>query len=355
MDFLCKKQKKAITNLLLLLLLLFATYIIINYLFALILPFLIAIIISSANEPVINYMETKLKINRKIASVISLTMTISIIIIFISLCVFKVYYELLRLNANLPYYTEYFSTTVSVYYSRVSVFYHNLPQSLSDIFENNLKALLPRLEVMTAKIAQSIINSIASIPKAAVFTTVTLLSSYFISSDRRKIRDFIYRQLPTNFKQGFIGIKSDAFSTIAGYIKAQLILMCITFIETTLGLIAIRSEYAVLIGFIAAIADAMPILGTGIVLFPLIAWNIISGNLQMALGTTAVYLLGVILRQIIEPKIVASQTGLHPFATLISMYLGMMLFGFAGFFIGPMFVIIFKSLHRSGLVSLWNN
>ncbi len=355
MNFLWKKQKKAIISLLIVSILLILLYIIMNYLFALILPFLIAIIISSVNEPLINCMETKLRLSRKIASVISLTITVSIIIVLISLCVFKVYYELVKLNANLPHYIESFSAAASNCYSRVSVFYYYLPENLSGIFEYNLKSLLPKLEIITGRIAESIINSIASIPKAAVFTTVTLLSSYFISSDRRKIRSFIYRQLPVNFKQGFIGIKSDTFSTIAGYIKAQLILMCITFIETTLGLIVIKSEYAVLIGFIAAIADAVPIVGTGIVLFPLIAWNFIGGNIQMALGIMAVYLFGVILRQIIEPKIVASQTGIHPFVTLISMYLGMMLFGFPGLFIGPMFVTILKSLHKSGLISVWSD
>ncbi|ABN53631.1 MAG TPA: sporulation integral membrane protein YtvI [Hungateiclostridium thermocellum] len=356
MNFLLrKKQKKAIISLILAFTLLFAIYIIMNYFLALILPFLIAVIISSVNEPVISYMETKLRLNRKIASVISIIMTVSIIIILISLCIFKVYYELVKLNSNLPYYMESFSATASACYDRMSVFYYHLPKGLADILENNFKSLLPKLETITGKIAESIISSIASIPKAAVFTAVTLLSSYFISSDRKKIRNFIYRQLPVNLKQGFIGIKSDAISTIAGYIKAQLILMSITFIETTLGLIVIKCEYAVLIGFIAAIADALPIVGTGIVLFPLIGWNIITGNIQIALGITAVYLLGVILRQIIEPKIVSSQTGIHPFATLVSMYLGMTLFGFPGLFIGPIFVTILKSLHKSGLISVWDD
>ncbi|HOM03189.1 MAG TPA: sporulation integral membrane protein YtvI [Acetivibrio sp.] len=352
MKFLLEKHKKTIISLLLVLMLLFLTYIIMNYFLALILPFLIAVIISCVNEPVISYLESKLRLRRSIASFISLVLTVSAIIAFISLCVFKVYYELVKLNANLPYYMESFSATASACYNRVSVFYYYLPESLSDVFESNLKALLPKLEIITGRIAESIINSIASIPKVAVFITVTLLSSYFISRDRKKIGNFIYKQLPVNLKQDFIGIKSDTFSTIAGYIKAQLILMCITFIETTLGLIAIKSEYAVLIGFIAAMADILPIVGTGIVLFPLIAWNIIAGNIQMALGITAVYLLGVILRQIIEPKIVSSQTGIHPFATLVSMYLGMMLFGFPGLFIGPIFVTILKSLHKSGLISV---
>jgi len=73
----------------------------------------------------------------------------------------------------------------------MSVFYYHLPKGLADILENNFKSLLPKLETITGKIAESIISSIASIPKAAVFTAVTLLSSYFISSDRKKIRNFI--------------------------------------------------------------------------------------------------------------------------------------------------------------------
>jgi len=84
--------------------------------------FLIAVIISSVNEPVISYMETKLRLNRKIASVISIIMTVSIIIILISLCIFKVYYELVKLNSNLPYYMESFSATASACYDRMSVF-----------------------------------------------------------------------------------------------------------------------------------------------------------------------------------------------------------------------------------------
>jgi len=98
----------------------------------------------------------------------------------------------------------------------------------------------------------------------------------------------------------------------------------------------------VLIGFIAAIADALPIVGTALFCFRLLAGTLFTGNIQIALGITAVYLLGVILRQIIEPKIVSSQTGIHSFATLVSMYLGMTLFGFPGLFIGPIFVTIFK-------------
>jgi len=130
--------------------------------------------------------------------------------------------------------------------------------------------------------------------------------------------------------------------------------MSITFIETTLGLIVIKCEYAVLIGFIAAIADALPIVGTALFCFRLLAGhyyrkhsNSFRHNRRIPFRSD--------LRQIIEPKIVSSQTGIHPFATLVSMYLGMTLFGFPGLFIGPIFVTILKSLHKSGLISVWDD
>jgi len=330
----------------------FVIYITVNYLFIYIAPFLIAVIISSINEPAITFMENKMKCNRKLASLLSLALTVSVISVLIILCTVKVYYELLRLKDNLPYYIESISSTFSDCYNRVSVFYNNLPDSISLSFERNLTQLMPGLRDIIAKASSSVIAGITSLPKLAVFVTVTLLSSYFISSDRKKIRDFVYSQFPAGFKKDFIGIKGETFSAIAKYFKAQLILACITFIQTTLGLIIIKADYAVIMGLAAGIADTIPLLGTGLIMLPWIALNIITGNMQMALGICAVYLFGIITRQIIEPKIVSTQTGLHPLATLVSMYLGMMLIGFPGIFIGPIFAIFVKSLKKAGLVSL---
>lgn len=355
MHFEMNKLKITLVNIAIILVMIIVIYITITYLFAYVAPFLIAIVISSINEPVIDFMESRIKLNRKLASVLSLALTISIVAVLITLCAFKVYYELVRLKDNLPYYMDSISSTVSDCYNRASGFYNNLPNSISNTFEKNFMALMPELKEIIGKTASSIMAGIASIPKLAVFATVTLLSSYFISSDRRNIRDFVYRQFPVGFKKGFIGIKGETFSAIARYFKAQLILVCITFIQTTLGLIIIRADYAVLMGLAAAIADTIPLLGTSLIMFPWIALNIVTGNMQMALGICAVYLFGVIIRQIIEPKIVATQTGLHPLATLVSMYLGMMLMGFPGIFIGPIFVIFLRSLQKSGFVSLWSD
>lgn len=346
--------QKTITSILLILLLFFGIYIGVTYLLSFFAPFIIAIIICAINEPVISFLQKTFRLKRKTASVLSLLLTVSIIAVLIFLAVLKTYYELIKLQNNLPYYIETVSNTFNGYYDWASVFYHNLPDNISEGFEANFKEILPRIEKLITSIASSILNSITSIPKIAVFSTVTLLSSYFISSDRNTIGKFIYRQLPIKARKDYYGIKHKTITGIIGYFRAQLILISITFIEATLGFLVIKADYAVLMGLVVALSDAIPILGTNIVMIPWIIWNVAAGNMKMALGLTAVYILGIIIRQIVEPKIVAHQTGLHPFITLISMYTGYIVFGFLGLFIGPVLMVFLKNLQSSGIIHIWN-
>jgi len=128
--------------------------------------------------------------------------------------------------------------------------------------------------------------------------------------------------------------------------------MFITFIISTIGFIIIDTGYEVLMGLVTALADGIPLLGSGIVIVPWIILNLITGNIRMALGLLSVYLFAVIVRQIIEPKIVSTQTGLHPLVTLISMYFGLIIFGVVGLFLGPVIMIMLKNLHSSGIITI---
>jgi sporulation integral membrane protein YtvI len=164
---------------------------------------------------------------------------------------------------------------------------------------------------------------------------------------------FIYRQLPDSWSKNLAGVKTDTFSALLGYFRALLILIGFTFIEVTLGLFILGVDYALLLGLIVAISDAIPIVGTGLVMVPWIAWNFISGNTQLGLGLLIIYILGIIMRQVMEPKIVGDQIGLHPLVTLASMYIGLEVFGVLGMIIGPVSIIILKNLQNSGVLRIW--
>ncbi len=350
-----KHYIKNLINLIILVTILLGLYIGIKYVFIFLAPFLIAAAISAINEPIILFIEKKINLNRKTSTIITLTLSICFISALAVSILYKIYTELIKLQNNLPNYVTSISYLLSSYYSKVTTFYNSLPLNIQEDFKDNVLVFLPKLEGVITIIASSIIASISSLPKLGIFITVILLSSYFISSDKKNIRNFIYRQIPHHSQKNFYNAKNGAVSSIFGYFRAQLIIMAVTFVISTLGFIIINTDYAVIMGLLTAIADGIPLLGSGIIMVPWIILNFITGNVRIALGLLSVYLFAIIVRQIIEPKIVSNQTGLHPLATLISMYLGLMIFGVFGLFLGPVTMILLKNLNSSGIVSIWKD
>ena len=131
--------------------------------------------------------------------------------------------------------------------------------------------------------------------------------------------------------------------------------MAFTFVEMSIGLIILNVNYAFLLALIVGLAEAIPVVGTGLIMIPWILWHVINGNMPLVLGLSVLYVLGILIRQIMEPKIVGTQIGLHPLVTLLSMYVGLKFFGVLGMFIGPISLIIVKNLQDSGIFKLWND
>ncbi len=129
--------------------------------------------------------------------------------------------------------------------------------------------------------------------------------------------------------------------------------MSITIEELTNGLTFIGIRNSVLIALLIAIFDILPVLGTGGIMLP---WTIITafqGQLSTALGLLIVYLVVTIIRNIIEPRIVGRQIGLHPVVTLVSMFVGAQLFGVLGLFGFPIGLSLLRHLNETGTIRIF--
>lgn len=134
---------------------------------------------------------------------------------------------------------------------------------------------------------------------------------------------------------------------IKGYMKAQVTLMLITFIILGIGLTVIDAPYPVLISAGIAILDIIPVLGAGLVMVP---WSIISfiiGNKDMGANLAILYVVLVISRQFIEPKIVGKEIGVRPLYTFIATVLGSMILGPIGIILGPIIAVIISSIMKT--------
>jgi len=104
-----------------------------------------------------------------------------------------------------------------------------------------------------------------------------------------------------------------------------------------------------------AIFDALPVLGTGGIMVPWIAIALLNGKIPLAVGLAILYAIVLVVRNIIEPRIVGNQLGLHPLVTLSAIYAGFKLMGVMGMILFPIMVQILAGLHHSKVIQLWQD
>ena len=144
------------------------------------------------------------------------------------------------------------------------------------------------------------------------------------------------------------------FTVLGSYIKAQIILMTICFFELLISFnilffLKFNVSYPLLVSIVICLIDALPILGAGAVLLPWAGISFILGDIKLGIALILIYLLVLSVRQMLEPKLISQNIGVHPLVTLISMYSGFKFFGVMGFLIGPVVMIILKNVFSKEL------
>ena len=183
-----------------------------------------------------------------------------------------------------------------------------------------------------------------NLPNALVFFFLTILSAFFIAKDKPRYKAFFRNSLPLRVTRVSKRLYSTTLKALLGYIKAQGILMVISFVMFLLSFHVMGFSYAILLAAIIAFMDALPAIGAGVFLIP---WGLIAaltGSYPTAIGLGIIYLLQALMRQSLEPRIVGQQIGINPVITMLSMYVGLKLFGIFGLVYAPFFVIMLKSV-----------
>ncbi|WP_026073991.1 sporulation integral membrane protein YtvI [Acetivibrio cellulolyticus] len=307
-------------------------------------PFLIAFALSSLVEPLIKFLIKKVRLNRKIATVFSLLLVLVIVGGLLALLISRIYQEALSLYDMMPQYSIEIYNNIRNYINKASDIYFKLPQEVTKNAEGMIADLTSTLSGIGSRFAKGVFNTAISIPQAIIFVIVTILSTYFMAADREKIYNYIKFNVPESWVDNVVSIKNDMFAALFGYIRAQLILMSITFVELSIGFGIIGVRQNLLLGLLVSIIDALPILGTGGVLIPWSIYNFITGDIRMGISLIILYGVVLVVRQMIEPKVLGQQIGLHPLVTLLSMYVGLRVFSFIGMIIGPITILLLKNI-----------
>ena len=202
-------------------------------------------------------------------------------------------------------------------------------QMLLDSVLSALKALLSTL----SGAAVNLVSGIATgVPNLVLSLLAMIFSTIFVVSDYENISAFTSRYVPEKAKNLLRKIRFYLTGTLFVVIRSYLLIMLLTFTELAVLFSIFGIEHAILKAAGIAIFDVLPILGTGGIMIPWIVTSLVLGYTGLGLKLLLIYAIVTVVRNYVEPKIVGTQLGLHPVITLVSMFVGLRLFGFWGLF-----------------------
>ena len=315
-------------------------------------PFLIAFIISLIIEPVIRKVMKYTNLTRKVSAIITLIIVFSIIIGLLIWGISSLITESSIILENLNSNVESIGNKISKLIHNFSFDSIKIPEQIKTILQNSLNNLIGAGTNIAQKFLTGVVNILTNIPKIIIYIGITIIATYFVCTDKMYILDQIEHHLPRSWANKF-GIKlRKVISSLGDYLKAEGILILISFSIVLIGLIifnlvGMNVEYPLVIALVIAFIDALPIIGAGTIMIPWAVISAFNGDITLAISLITLYVVIIVTRQMIEPRIISSHIGIHPIFTLISMYTGFKMVGVMGMILGPIILIILKNIFET--------
>ena len=366
MDSVIEKRKSFIINFVYAVICIGIFYVFIKYCLGVLSPFLIAFVLAYALQRPIKWAKKKLHLkSHGIVSFLLVLLVVCILFGVLSIAVLVLFNELKDFAS---YLTTQFSSidelivTLENYAMGVIV---RLPEGIKGTVGDYVTNAFDSLGKGQAELDLSMLSAplsgawsvIKSLPSTILSVVIAVVSCFFMASDYDKVKELFLSFFSDNRRKYIVKTKRTATKAITKLLKAYVTIMAITFAEMFLGLFLLKiigvydGSYITIISFVTCIIDIVPVLGTGTVLLPWAVYNLLFGNFGMGIGLLVLYAVVTVIRQIVEPKLVANQAGLPAIVTIMAMFLGVRIFGAFGIILLPFTVIILKLLHDEGVFS----
>lgn len=334
------------------------------YLLALMMPFVIGWIISLAAYPLVKMLKKRLKIPYKVGAVITVLLLLTVLTLLIAFIVGAVSDFSGDIINNWDDLYSSFTDYLKNGFAALERFSDSLPFDFVELINKNLdgisiekngnfeisKEITKWLTPFAGSLAGGTISVVKSLPEVLVFAVMLILSTYFFTGDKEKMRAWYEKKASANFKEKMLLIKKECFGAFFGWLRAQFILSGITAAELFVGFLIMGVKHAFLIAVITAFIDMLPVFGTGTVLIPWAIINLLTGGtVYFSVGMIVIYIVCLSVRNLLQPKILSSNIGLDPLATLVSIWIGYKLWGFLGMIVVPVGAMLVYKLYRIGI------
>ena len=353
-----EKRKQFIINFLYFAIILGVVILLARYALGVLAPFIIALAVAFLLKPAVQFCNEKLHIHRSIAG-------LAIVVLFYALLGFI----LIVIGVQLfDAAKTFFLSLPSFYIDTIAPWMNNLFASIQSFAEkldpdtaaaynalasNVTSSLGETISGISMLVVSQVTNITLKTPRFLLNLLITVIATVFLTIDFPKIKAFVMRQLTVRASDFIHNARVQLGRTLWSYTRSYAMILAITFSEIAVGLSIIGASNALGIAVLIALFDILPVVGSGIVLLPWAVISIVSGDLATGIGLAVLYVVVLVVRQVVEPKIVGDRVGLHPIVTLMSMVVGTYLFGGIGLLGLPITLALLHALNKQGAIHLY--
>lgn len=318
----------------------FATRLLLWYL----MPFLIAVLVSALAQKPAEKLCEKIKIKKGVAAAI---ITVLIFAVLAVIVCFAVYFSVVAIKGFFGDFPQFLSDTADILsavknnlLSKIKDYSPEIYKFLNDAFSQSLQSLFARTADLFSNWAA---NAAKKLPSFLFSCIAAVVAGCYIAKDFDRLKRFFALVCGEKIYSNILKIKDILTGSVFKILRGYLILMLITFLQLIAGFWVIGIKHIFIVSTLIAFIDLLPVFGTGTVLLPWGLFELFAGSTTRGAGIFVLYAIITVVRNFAEPKIIGRQIGINPLFTLVSMFLGLKLFGTLGLILFPVaFITVVK-------------
>ncbi len=314
------------------------------------LPFGIGLLVAKLAQPIAQRLHSVLRFPQWAATFLCVSAVFAALAFGVWLLLRTLFSQLGTLAAELPALTNSLSGPLDSLRGQLLRLCARAPASLAPTLTGWTQSLFQSGSMLGERLSErafSIMGGmVTSLPDVLLFTVTAILSSFMLCSRLPELKKWLKNRLPLRWQTQLSQFRQQLRGVLSGWCKAQLKLTLLTFAIVTAGLFFLKLPYALILGTVIALVDALPILGAGTVLLPWGAVALLQGNTQQGLGLVLLYGITALTRTTLEPRLIGRQLGLNPLLTLLALYAGFRLCGITGMLLFPIGATLLRQIYE---------
>ncbi|MDE7200248.1 MAG: sporulation integral membrane protein YtvI, partial [Lachnospiraceae bacterium] len=315
-------------------------------------PFIVGWLISLIASPVVLFFEKKLKVRRKAMTAVVIVAVLAVVVLLVYLLITKLVKEGVNFVNELPNIWNSILKEFNKVGANLQGVYNRMPADMQATVDNIIVELGNYangiVDMSDLPAFEAVGNAAKQIPDIFLNMVICLLSAYFFVADKGYMAAVAEKYVPASIRYHLDLIRRSFRNAVGGYFRAQFKIECWVYILLVIGLMILGVDYAFLVAFGIAVLDFLPVFGTGTVMLPWAVIELLSNNYRMMFGLLAIWLIGQLVRQVIQPKIVGDSIGMDAMPTLFLLYIGYRVAGVLGMILAVPIGIILVNLYEEG-------